>query len=189
MYSKDLYLVIMSDSQCVFYTTQPFGQGFLLKSSVEYHIHYEPEDDSFESAYLGTTGRHFMNDVYKFILKNAKDDLKDHGRDVRYDEDGSEQYLWVHLEKTTCEDTIDKIIKALEDKYKTEWRFHRVPKLLMTLQSTLRHNSEYLANAVSHFQRNHGFQATQDAVYTLFNQIKPKYTYWLDCDIESESDD
>lgn len=174
-------------SEPVFYGTKPFMQSFLAKNTTEYHIHYTPEDYQFESAYLGTTGRHFMNDVYKFLITHFKDDLKKHGRDVRYDEDGTEYYLWVHLDEALSKDTMNKILKSLEDKYTMEWRFHRVPKLSMTLQSRLRNNSEYLANSVSHYQKTHGFQATQNAIYTLFNQIKPNYTNWLDCDVESDA--
>lgn len=175
-------------SETAFYATKPFMQSFLEKNTTEYHIHYTPEDYQFESAYLGTTGRHFMNDVYKFLINEFKSHLKDHGRDVRYDEDGTEYYLWVHLDEALSEDTMNKILSSLEDKYTSEWRIHRVPKLLMTLQSRLRNNSEYLANSVSHYQKMHGFQATQDVLYTLFNHIKPKHTYWMDCHIEIESD-
>ena len=166
----------------VFHATQPFVQMLLPKDNVEYHIHCKPGYE-FNSAYLGTTGRHFMNDVYKFLIHDFKDDVKKHGRDVLYNEGDTEQYIWVHLDNTSCEGTMNKIISSLEDKYTTEWRFHRVPKLLTTLESKLRHDREYLANAVSHYQKTHGFQTTQDALYTLFNQIKPEYTYWLDCEI------
>lgn len=174
-------------SRDVFYTHQPFGQCFIKDGLVEYHIHCDLDND-FENAYRGNTSRDFMKDVYKYLISSFQDSIKDYGKDINYNEDGARQYIWIHINKASSKATIEKIMTALEDKYKQEWSLHKVPKLLTIMHTALTENSKYLANAVSHYQQRHGFSKTQDTLYTLFDCIKPKPIYWLDSDSEDSED-
>jgi hypothetical protein len=155
----------------MFYTYKPFGQSFLGDDTQEYHIYFNKyEDYSFTYTYKIVTSNSFMEDVYKYILDNFEDKLITHGNDTRYDEDGVEEYIWVHVNKDSAKKDITSILHSLEAQYLSYWRFQRIPTLLTIVQKQLDINL-VLAYAVSDFQRRRGLVETQNILHVLFNDI------------------
>jgi len=155
----------------VFYTYQPYGQSLLKEGTEEYHICYEiPGDYNFTYTYKSVTSNYFMEDVYEHILDNFEDKLIQHGHETKYDEEGPEDYVWVHVNKDSAKKDIASIVDSLEAQYNSKWRFQRIPTLLTIVAKQL-NRRQVLAYAVSDFQRRRGLVETQNALHVLFNDI------------------
>jgi len=152
-----------------FYTIQSLGSIFLASYTVEYHIHYDTNED-FEAAFEGNTSKSFRQAIYDFLITEFADELKKHGQDESYTEDGVDRYIWVHLDEFQGDTITDRMILALTNKYDTEWSKYRVPKLLTILKRRLG-GKRYLATAICNYQLRHGFEATENALHVFFNDI------------------
>jgi len=160
------------EAKTFFYHRPLFGELF-SDTNIEYHIKYQVSDD-FEDAYEGNTKRCFIRDVYKYMTEKYSEIIKSKGMDDYYDEDGRIQYIYIHVAKKDSEKEMDKIMNDLENKYITEWSLHQVPSLLTICKKQLR-SSRAVGQAVSDFQRRHGYEETQRALYVLHNDVMRRY--------------
>ncbi len=112
----------------------------------------------------------FISDVYRYIVGKYEDIVKAKGIDQCYDDGETIQYIYVHLDAKDCSNQIKTIINDLEEMYKNEWCKQRVPKLI-SIVTNLLENSRIIAQAVSHYQNKYSFDATQQALYVLHNDI------------------
>ena len=156
------------------YSTPLLGEFLLGKNVKEYHVYYEVPLN-FEKAYRDHNKNRFISDVYRYIATKYEDIIQAKGIDQCYDDGETIQYVYVHLDAKDCSEQIKKIISDLEEVYKTDWCKYQVPKLVSIVSKFLE-NSRLIAQAVSHYQDKHGFDATQRALYVLHNDIIP-YDY------------
>lgn len=154
----------------VFYQISPMMQWIIGDSSHEYHIH-SYLDDKYHEAFFDNCGKHFYKVIHKFILENFGEKIKTNGFDEKFGDEGPERYVWVHLEKDNAEQNIKAIIHKLQDKYEEEWYKYKVPKLLTIIKNSLLKDVQSMAYAVSHHQKLHDFDKTQDTLHVLFRDI------------------
>jgi hypothetical protein len=135
----------------------------------EYHI-MTTDDTRFLQAFSEGTGKRFVSAVLAFIEDNFRARCKRIERGVFYNGERKE-YIWVHLPESTAHDDMTDIMAALREKYQKDWIKHRVRKLTTILKDHLEQDREYLAQAVSYYQRDNGFDAAANALHITFRHI------------------
>jgi hypothetical protein len=149
----------------------PVGNMF-LGNAYEYHINAYELDQSFTVAYQDNTGKDFFKTVENYLEETHNHNLSKVGFDTIYDDDGYGPYIWVHINQKERNDKIlDTIIEDLNKKYIDEWSHYNVRKLTRIISSRMRYQPNFLAQSVSHHQKMHGYEATQNALHILFTDL------------------
>jgi hypothetical protein len=151
----------------VFTYALPFIQTFLANRGLtEYHIHVKPPP-LFNRAFFENTQKEFVDAVYDYISAKYNKDIFYQGK--AHDEVFGE-YIFLHFKTEVAEGIIKRVVDDISKHYDEEWIKHRIPSLF----ALTRHNLEeapFFANALSHFQEENGFEATQHIIDIYYNHL------------------
>ncbi len=145
----------------------PFIQSFLANRGLtEYHI-YIDASPQYVKAFLENTGEPFTTTVYDYIANKYKNDIFFQG--IESDHDHGE-FICLHFKSESAESLTTSVVTDLRNKYDNEWITHRIPSLLTMIKHNL-NETPYLANAISHFQNENGFEETQCLINVYFDHL------------------
>jgi hypothetical protein len=144
----------------------PFIQTFLANRGLtEYHV-YVKTTPEYKEAFRFNTQTNFTQMIDDYIANKYKKDIFYQG----IGEDNNKEFIYLHFKSEVAEAITQRITEDLKRQYETIWIKHRIPSLCLMVKHNLK-QTLYLANALSHYQKDNGFQEAQCMINLFFEHM------------------